>query len=320
MTDSHVPVMLEECLAILGPALGRPGAAALDATLGLGGHAEAMLEAHPGLRLLGLDRDPAALASASARLGRFGGRVRTWRGTYDQIREAMAAVGWTNLDAVLFDLGVSSMQLDRDERGFAYSRDAPLDMRMDPTSGPTAADILNTYSQTELARVLRDLGEERFAVPIARAVIRERQRDPFTSSARLSELIREVIPAPARRTGGNPAKRTFQALRMEVNRELDHLRRAMPGAISALGPGGRMVVLSYHSGEDRIVKQAIRRATEPDVPPGLPVIPEELQPIARVLTRGAARASEDEVQRNPRAASVRLRAVEKVDARAREVR
>ncbi len=318
-TDEHVPVLLERCLELLGPALARPGAVAVDATLGLGGHTEAMLAEHPGLTVVGLDRDPAALALATARLAPYASRFHPVACTYDRIAEALAGVGLRRADAILFDLGVSSMQLDRADRGFAYSQDAPLDMRMDQTQGQTAADVLNTYPRGDLARILREYGEERFAGPLARAIVREREREPFTTSARLVELIRATIPAPARRTGGNPAKRTFQALRIEVNAELDVLRAAIPAALSVLTPGGRMVVMSYHSGEDRIVKRALQPSTDPEIPHGLPVIPEQLRPTARVLTRGSQKASEDEVLRNPRAASVRLRAVEKLAGNAREV-
>ena len=309
---AHVPVLLERCLELLAPVLARPGAIAVDATVGLGGHSEAMLTRHPGLTVVGLDRDPEALARAAARLAFAADRFRPAHCVYDQLPEALAGVGHTHADAVLFDLGVSSMQLDQAERGFSYAQDAPLDMRMDQTTGRTAADVLNTASAAELTRILRSYGDERFAPAIARAVVRERDRLPFTTSARLVELIRATIPAPARRTGGNPAKRTFQALRIEVNAELDVLRRAVPAALDVLTLGGRLVVLSYHSGEDRIVKQALAAATHPEVPHGLPVIPDQLRPTARVLTRGSEKASEDEVLRNPRAASVRLRAVEKV--------
>jgi 16S rRNA (cytosine1402-N4)-methyltransferase len=315
---AHVPVLLERCLALLDPALRRPGAVAVDATLGLGGHTEAMLAAHPALTVLGLDRDPEALALASERLAPFGARFRPVRCVYDALPEALGGAGFRAADAILFDLGVSSMQLDRPDRGFAYAQDAPLDMRMDPTVGRTAADLLNTATAAELARILRTYGEERFASQLARAIVREREREPFTSSARLVALIRDTIPAPARRSGGNPAKRTFQALRIAVNDELEVLGRAIPAALGALAPGGRLVVLSYHSGEDRIVKRALTAVTAPPVPHGLPVIPQELRPTARVLTRGAEKASEDEVRRNPRAASVRLRAVEQLAGGSRE--
>jgi 16S rRNA (cytosine1402-N4)-methyltransferase len=204
------------------------------------------------------------------------------------------------------------MQLDVADRGFAYREDAPLDMRMDPTSGPTAADVLNTYPQRDLTRLLREYGEERFAPRIAAAIVRERSRAPFTRSARLVELLYDQIPAPARRTGGHPAKRTFQALRIEVNDELGVLRRAIPAAIDSLAVGGRVVVESYHSLEDRLVKRAFADATKVDVPPDLPFVPVDREPALRLVTRGAERATDDEIAANPRAASVRLRAVERI--------
>jgi 16S rRNA (cytosine1402-N4)-methyltransferase len=204
------------------------------------------------------------------------------------------------------------MQLDREDRGFSYAEDAPLDMRMDETQGYTAADVLNTYSVEELARVLREYGEERFARRIAGRIVAEREREPFTRSARLVELVREAIPAATRRTGGHPAKRTFQALRIEVNDELTVLRRALPAAVDALAVGGRVVVMSYHSLEDRIAKQVLARGARSEVPPDLPVVPEAHQPLLRLLTRGAEQADADEVAANPRARSVRLRAAERV--------
>jgi 16S rRNA (cytosine1402-N4)-methyltransferase len=197
------------------------------------------------------------------------------------------------------------------ERGFAYAVDAPLDMRMNDTAGATAADVLNTYPAQELARILRQYGEERFAGRIAEAVARERDKEPFSGSARLVELIRTSIPAAARRTGGHPAKRTFQALRIEVNDELGALRRALPAAIEAIGVGGRVVVMAYHSLEDRLTKQAFNAVTRSDLPPDLPFVPEGHEPALRLLTRGAEKASAAEVEQNPRAASVRLRAVER---------
>jgi 16S rRNA (cytosine1402-N4)-methyltransferase len=226
----------------------------------------------------------------------------------------LADLGHDRVDGVLFDLGVSSMQLDLRERGFAYAEDAPLDMRMDDSVGRTAADVLNSYSVEDLTHVLRTYGEERFARRIAEAVVRERERQPFARSARLVELVREAIPAAARRTGGHPAKRTFQALRIEVNEELDTLRRALPAAIEAIGIGGRVVVMSYHSLEDRITKQVFAEQTRSDLPPDLPFVPEGHEPALRLLTRGADKASAEEIEQNPRAASVRLRAVERVRA------
>jgi len=311
-TPAHVPVLLDRVVALLQPALGHDGAVLVDATLGLGGHSEAVLTRCELARVVGIDRDPEALRLAGERLASFGDRFTGVHATYDRIPEVLADLGLDRADGVLFDLGVSSMQLDVADRGFAYREDAPLDMRMDQTSGPTAADVLNTYPRDELTRVLREYGEERFAPRIAAAVVRERDREPFSTSARLVELLYDQIPAPARRTGGHPAKRTFQALRMEVNDELGVLGRAIPAAIDALAVGGRVVVESYHSLEDRLVKRAFAAVTTVDVPPDLPVVPEDRQPALRLVTRGAERAGDHEIAQNPRAASVRLRAVERV--------
>ena len=219
------------------------------------------------------------------------------------------------IDGILFDLGVSSMQLDEADRGFAYAQDAPLDMRMDPTGPTTAADIVNTYSAADLARILFQYGEEKFARRIADRIVREREIEPFTNSARLSELVRNAIPQAARRTGGHPAKRTFQALRIEVNGELDVLRRALPAALEALALHGRIVVMSYHSLEDRITKQAFAPGTKSDVPDDLPVIPAGHEPYLKLLTRGAERPTKEEVAANPRAASARVRAAERIRER-----
>jgi 16S rRNA (cytosine1402-N4)-methyltransferase len=217
------------------------------------------------------------------------------------------------VDALLFDLGVSSMQLDQRERGFSYASDAPLDMRMDPTTGRTAADLLADADADEIARILREYGEERFARRIANAVVQRRQSAPVATSAQLVEVIRESIPAAARRTGGHPAKRTFQALRIEVNQELPVLRRALPQAVGATAVGGRLLVMSYHSLEDRMVKHELaRHSARPELPPGLPVVPEHLEPKLRLLTRGAEKATAAEIDTNPRARSVRLRAAERV--------
>jgi 16S rRNA (cytosine1402-N4)-methyltransferase len=311
-TPSHVPVLLDRVVALLQPALGHEGAVLVDATLGLGGHSEAVLTRCELARVVGIDRDPEALRLAGERLAPFGDRFAGVHATYDEIPGVLTGLGLDHADGVLFDLGVSSMQLDVADRGFAYREDAPLDMRMDPTTGPTAADVLNTYARDELTRVLREYGEERFAPRIAAAVVRERDREPFSTSARLVELLYDQIPAPARRTGGHPAKRTFQALRMEVNDELGVLGRAIPAAIDVVTVGGRVVVESYHSLEDRLVKRAFAAATKVDVPPDLPFVPEDRQPSLRLVTRGAERADDTEIADNPRAASVRLRAVERV--------
>ena len=310
----HVPVMLDRVVEILTPAFARTAPVFVDATLGLGGHSEAMLERFDDLHLIGIDRDPDAIGSARTRLERFGDRVVLINAVYDHIGEVVRDAGFASVAAILFDLGVSSMQLDVASRGFAYAQDAPLDMRMDRSTGVSAAEILNTYSAGDLARVLREFGEERFAKRIADAVVAERARTPFTTSARLVDLIRDAIPAPARRTGGNPAKRTFQALRIEVNDELGAWRRALPAALDVVQPGGRIVVLAYHSLEDRITKRGFTRATSSSVPRDLPVVPPELTPKFRLVTRGAEQASDAEQVANPRAKSVRLRAVERIAA------
>jgi 16S rRNA (cytosine1402-N4)-methyltransferase len=311
--DRHVPVLLARILELFAPVLADRAAVLVDATLGLGGHADALLSAHPQLTLVGLDRDAQALALAGQRLARHGDRVHLVRAVYDELPAALRSLGLPGADAVLFDLGVSSMQLDEAGRGFAYSQDAPLDMRMNQGEGPTAADVLNTYSHGALARVLREYGEERFAGKIASAVLRERAKAPFTTSARLVELLYATVPAASRRTGGHPAKRTFQALRIEVNSELDVLRRAVPAALGALVAGGRIVVEAYQSLEDRIVKQVFAEWAADRTPPGLPVELPGHGPRLRLLTRGAEQADEAEVARNPRSAPVRLRAAERTE-------
>jgi 16S rRNA (cytosine1402-N4)-methyltransferase len=319
----HVPVLLDRCVELLRPALTRrdpagSGAVLVDATLGAGGHAERFLTELPGLRLIGLDRDPDALWIAGERLAPFADRVLLVRTKFDGIEGVLAESGyWASessqpqIDAILFDLGVSSMQLDRTERGFSYSADAPLDMRMDSEAELTAAEVVNTYDEKSLARILREFGEERFASRIAARIVRRRAREPFARTGELVELLYEAIPAPARRTGGHPAKRTFQALRVAVNGELDVLRDALPAALAALSPGGRIAVMSYQSLEDRIVKKVFAEATASRTPPGLPVELPGHEPEFVSLTRGAERAGAAEIELNQRSASVRLRALEK---------
>jgi 16S rRNA (cytosine1402-N4)-methyltransferase len=308
----HVPVLLDRVLALLAPALSDHAAVVVDATLGLGGHAEALLEAHPALTLIGLDRDPAALARSGDRLARFASRTHLVHAVYDRMPEILDSLGLDGVDGVLFDLGVSSMQLDVAERGFAYAQDAPLDMRMDTSSGATAGEVVNSYPVTDLARILREYGEERFALRIAQAIDRARRRAPVTSTAALADLVRSAIPAATRRHGGNPAKRTFQALRIEVNGELRALQDAMPVALDALVVGGRIVVLSYHSLEDRIVKRSLAELARDSTPVELPVALADRGPHLRLLTRGAELPSDKEIAANPRAASVRLRAAERI--------
>ena len=312
----HLPVMVEEVLALFAPALQPRGAILVDATLGRAGHARALLDAHPGLALIGVDTDAQAIEESGRLLAPYADRVTLVHAAYDELPEVLASQGDLRVQGILFDLGVSSPQLDEAERGFAYSYDAPLDMRMDRSRPLTAADVVNTYPASRLAQVLRDYGEERFARRIADALVRERARAPLSSTSQLAAIVRDSIPAPARRTGGNPAKRTFQALRIEVNGELDALRGALPAALDSLAVGGRIVVLAYHSLEDRAVKTALAQASADRTPPGLPVPLESARPAFRLLTRGAQRPSAEEVSRNPRAAPARMRAAERIRAAA----
>jgi 16S rRNA (cytosine1402-N4)-methyltransferase len=322
----HVPVLLDRCVALLTPALTRyhsdgSDAVLVDATLGAGGHAERFLTELPGLRLIGLDRDPSALDIARTRLAPFADRVTLVHTRYDGLAAALAESGYAaveSVDGVLLDLGVSSMQLDRAERGFAYSQDAPLDMRMDPESPLSAADIVNNYDEVALADILRRYGEERFARRIAAHIVRQRARTPFTSTAELVALLYQAIPAPARRTGGHPAKRTFQALRIAVNDELNSLSSAVPAALEALTVSGRIVVLAYQSLEDRIVKRLFADAAASRTPLGLPVELPGHEPRFRLLTR-AERADAAEIERNPRSAPVRLRALQRVQHEPQQV-
>jgi 16S rRNA (cytosine1402-N4)-methyltransferase len=314
----HVPVMLAEIVALLAPALAAPVGASgpapvlVDCTLGLAGHAASLLEACPQAHLVGLDRDPQALERARERLAPFEDRVTLVEAVYDELPEVLADLGRPHVHGVLLDLGLSSLQIDDPSRGFAYAQDAPLDMRMGRQE-LTAAQVLNTYSAAELARVLRRYGEERFADRIARRIVSERERAPFESSGRLVELLYAAIPAATRKTGGHPAKRTFQALRIEVNGELAALESVLPSAVDALAVGGRIAVLAYHSLEDRLVKQVLAVRSTDRAPRDLPVVPAGLGPELRLLTRGAQRPTAEESAVNPRAASARLRAAERID-------
>ncbi len=316
----HVPVMADRMIELILPALTAHGTDApifVDATLGAGGHTELILRAHEDVRVIGIDRDTTALDIARDRLTAYGERITFHQARFDEIGVVLEDLGIDRIDAALFDLGVSSMQLDRPDRGFAYAVDAPLDMRMDISEPMTAADILNTYPHGELARILSEYGEERFAGKIASAIIREREREPFTTSARLVELLYATIPAATRRTGGHPAKRTFQALRIEVNHELDALRRAIPAALAALRVGGRVAVMSYQSLEDRIIKREFASRVVSTSPRGLPVELPGSAPDFRLVTRGAERPDERELAQNPRSAPVRVRVIERVDEKDR---
>ncbi len=309
-----MPVLCERVVELLAPALQESGSVYVDATLGMGGHAEAVLRACPRARVVGIDRDPQALALASERLAPFTDRLTLIHAVYDEFARVVKDLGIPAVDAALFDLGVSSLHLDDAERGFAYRVDAPLDMRMDQNSGRTAADLLNTSEPADLERILRDFGEERYARAIVKAVVIERAREPFTTSGRLVDLLRRVVPGASQRSGGHPAKRTFQALRIEVNGELDAWRRALPAAITSLPVGGRVAVLSYHSLEDRITKRTLAEGATSQTPAGMPVERPQDAAYLRLLTRGAEVPSEHEIRTNPRATSARLRAAERTRA------
>ena len=309
---SHEPVMLDRITGLLAPVLTRPDAVLVDGTLGLGGHAEALLQACPGIRLVGVDRDTTALERSAKRLAPYADRTHFVHAVYSQIPRALDEAGHAHADAVLLDLGVSSPQLDETDRGFAYAHDAPLDMRMDRTQGLTAEQVVNDYPVGELVRVLRSYGEERFAPRVAKAIERRRARGRITSTRELGELVREAIPAATRRTGGHPAKRTFQGLRIEVNAELSILERALPAALSRLAVGGRIAVLSYHSLEDRMTKKAFAALATDTTPADLPVSLPDHRPELKLLTRGAELPTDEENERNPRAQSARLRAAERV--------
>ncbi len=319
-SDRHVPVLKDRCINLLAPAFELAISAGktpvvVDATLGMGGHSEAMLQRFPGLHLIGIDRDTEALTLAGDRLAPFADRTDLVHAVYDEIADVIADLGFTEVHGVLMDLGVSSLQLDERERGFAYSYDAPLDMRMDTSRGQTAADVVNNYSEADLLRVIRKWGEEKFAGRIASRIVAARAEHPFATTGELVEQIRQVVPAAAARTGGHPAKRTFQALRIEVNEELDVLERAVPAAVDSLALHGRCVVMSYHSLEDKIVKSVFAAGSKSSAPLGFPVELEEHKALLKTLTKGTEVPTDAEIAENPRAASARLRAVERIRIR-----
>ncbi len=310
LPQQHIPVMCDRVIELLSPALNVSNPVLLDATLGLGGHSEALLKKFINLKIIGIDRDQTALDRAQKRLGELANRVQFVNETYDQITKILED---KKVNAVLLDLGVSSIQLDETNRGFSYAQDAPLDMRMNSKDSLTAAQILNNYEAKELTYILRTYGEEKFAKRIAQEIVKQRNIKPFITTFELVKLIKDVIPAPARRTGGNPAKRTFQALRIAVNNELQILEKAIPQAMAALVVGGRILVLSYHSLEDRIVKNAFKsQSSIIDALPGLPVLLSKNIAPFELVTRKAEQASNEEISANPRATSVRLRVAQKV--------
>ena len=310
LPQQHIPVMCDRVIELLSPALNVSNPVLLDATLGLGGHSEALLKKFINLKIIGIDRDQTALDRAQKRLGELANRVQFVNETYDQITKILED---KKVNAVLLDLGVSSIQLDETNRGFSYAQDAPLDMRMNSKDSLTAAQILNNYEAKELTYILRTYGEEKFAKRIAQEIVKQRNIKPFITTFELVKLIKDVIPAPARRTGGNPAKRTFQALRIAVNNELQILEKAIPQAMAALVVSGRILVLSYHSLEDRIVKNAFKsQSSIIDALPGLPVLLSKNIAPFELVTRKAEQASNEEISTNPRATSVRLRVAQKV--------
>ena len=315
----HVPVALDRCIALLAPAIERAiaekkSAYVIDATLGLAGHTSELLSRYPELTVIGLDRDFAAIEIARTRTAQFGSRIIIVHAVYSEIAEVLASLNIEAVDGILFDLGVSSMQLDVADRGFAYSQDAPLDMRMDQSQGISAYEVLMTYDRNTLIRILRNFGDEKFAPRIVDRIIDARTAGTLNSTKVLADIVKESIPAPARRTGGNPAKRTFQALRIEVNQELEILTRAIPAALSVLTISGRLVVMSYQSLEDKIVKSEFAKVCKSGTPLGLPIDLPNSAAKYRLLIAGSESASNEEMIDNPRAQSMRLRAVERLAA------
>jgi 16S rRNA (cytosine1402-N4)-methyltransferase len=314
-STQHISVMLDRCIELLSPTvLLNEKPVIVDCTLGLGGHTEALLEKFPTLTIIGIDRDQIALDRASARLARFGDRFKSAHAIFDQIDNVVASHGFREVNGVLFDLGVSSIQLDEVDRGFSYSQDAPLDMRMDRSRGITAAEIVNTYAPGTLVKILRTFGEEKFATRIVENIVKARAKAPLNSTQELAELVKASIPAATRRTGGNPAKRTFQALRIEANDELGAISRALPIALDLLTIGGRVVVLSFQSLEDRIVKELFVEKATSKTPRNLPVDLPEFAAKFALVSKSGETPSDQELEANPRSASVRLRAIEKVAA------
>ncbi|CAB4917060.1 unannotated protein [freshwater metagenome] len=311
----HVSVMRDQCIDLLSPAItSHANPVVIDATLGLGGHTEALLNKFPELIVIGIDRDTQAIEIATERLSRFGQRFISHHSIFDRISEVATDHGYSHVQGILFDLGVSSLQLDQSDRGFSYAHDAPLDMRMDKSQGKSAADIVNSYSPGDLVRILRTYGEEKFATRIVESIVKEREKAPLNSTSHLATLVKNAIPAATRRTGGNPAKRTFQALRIETNDELGAITRAIPQALNLLDVHARLVVMSFQSLEDRIVKNFFQEATTSGTPQGLPVEIAELAAKFALVFNGSQSPSDQEVQENSRAASVRLRAIERVAA------
>ena len=307
--------MRDRCVELLAPAIEKSeNPVVIDATLGLGGHTEALLERFENLTVIGIDRDEIALGRATERLTPYSDRLKTAHCVFDEISAVAKSFGFNHINGALFDLGVSSIQLDESERGFSYSQDAPLDMRMDRSQGITASEIVNTYEPGKLVHILRAYGEEKFATRIVENIVKARAKAPLNSTTELATLVKESIPAATRRTGGNPAKRTFQALRIEANDELGAISRALPDALDLLMVGGRLVVMSFQSLEDRIVKEIFAEASTSKSPRNLPIELPEYAAKFSLVFRSSQTPSEEELASNPRSASVRLRAIERVAA------
>ena len=307
--------MRDRCVDLLAPAIEKSESpVVIDGTLGLGGHTEALLQRFENLTVIGIDRDEIALGRATERLAPYANRIKTAHCVFDQISSVAESFGYSHINGALFDLGVSSIQLDESERGFSYSQDAPLDMRMDRSQGITASEIVNTYEPGKLVHILRAYGEEKFATRIVENIVKARAKAPLNSTTELATLVKESIPAATRRTGGNPAKRTFQALRIEANDELGAISRALPDALDLLMVGGRLVVMSFQSLEDRIVKEIFAEASTSKSPRNLPIELPEYAAKFSLVFRSSQTPSEEELASNPRSASVRLRAIERVAA------
>ncbi len=307
--------MRDRCVDLLSPSiLASSHPVVVDATLGLGGHTEALLEKFSHLTVIGIDRDTQALEKSRQRLAVFGARFKSAHSVFDRISDVIDEFGFTSVNGILFDLGVSSMQLDEGARGFSYSHEAPLDMRMDQSRGITAFEIVNTYQPGELVRILRVYGEEKFATRIVENIVKARAIAPLNSTTELANLVKESIPAATRRTGGNPSKRTFQALRIAVNDELGAIERAIPQALDRIVIGGRVVVMSFQSLEDRIVKEEFAEASTSKSPRALPIELPEYAAKFKLVFNSSEKPSEAEIAENSRAASVRLRAIERVAA------
>jgi 16S rRNA (cytosine1402-N4)-methyltransferase len=307
--------MLERTIELLRPSVEGKKATVVDCTVGLGGHAEALLTQFPMLTVIGIDRDDAALELATERLADFGPRFVPVAAIYDELADVLAVLDVKSVEGILMDLGVSSMQLDEAERGFSYAQDVQLDMRMNQGTGKNAADLLATLDHGELARIFRDYGEERFASQVAREIVNTRAASPITTSGQLNAILGRTIPQAPGRAAGHPGKRVYQALRIAVNDELRVLQRTMPQAIDALSIGGRIVVMSYHSLEDGIVKNALQAAATSTTPVEMPVELPGTSPRLNIITKGVERATELELHQNPRAQSARLRAAQKLEVR-----